>query len=100
MLQLNTSIATFLQMTRQLFYGAARKDFIKARILPFNIDDAALDAMKVIYQTAKKAESDKLKEYGEQLQASELFNLAYRESKEIFDMHKSECVKMKSDIGS
>ncbi len=76
MLQLTTSIAAYLQKTRLLIYGVGKNDFIKERVLPFNIDDAALDAMKVIYTKAKESESSKLKEHGEQLEASELFNNA------------------------
>lgn len=88
MLQLSTSIPTFLQLMRRMINGVINSEFIKTRVQPFNIDEAFLTEISGLLTAAVQAESNKQKEYGEQLEAKESFDLVYKEAVDIFEMHK------------
>lgn len=64
------SIATFLERARQMIRGIKTDDFIKERFRAYNIDENRIEEISALYDEAAGAESDKWKEYGEQLEAS------------------------------
>lgn len=68
------SVGKFLEYSRNLSLGIQADDFVKGRILPYNFDNAKVDETVTFYYEAEKAESDKAKEYGEQLEAKIIFD--------------------------
>jgi hypothetical protein len=87
MTYLRTSIPTFLANSRTLIYGVRDDDFIKQRILPYNFDEARITECVSIYNAAEIAESIKLKEFGERLEARLIFEKVYAEAEALFRKH-------------
>jgi hypothetical protein len=87
MIRLKKTIATFLRDSKALIYGVKDDPFIKERILAYNIDNARIEESVKLYEEAVKAESDKSKEYGEQLEARKRFEKTMDEADYIFKKH-------------
>jgi hypothetical protein len=87
MIRLKKSIAGFLRDSKALIYGVKDDPFIKERILTYNFDDTRIEESVKVYEEAVKAESEKSKEYGEQLEASKRFEKAMNEADYIFKKH-------------
>ena len=69
MIYLGKNIPEFIMDSRTLIFGIKDDSFIKERILPYKVDEERIDEMVTIYYEAEKAESEKTKEFGEQLEA-------------------------------
>lgn len=87
MIRLKKSIAAFLRDSKALIYGIKDDPFIKERILAYNFDDSRIEESVKVYEEAVKAESEKTKEYGEQLEASKRFEKIMDEADYIFKKH-------------
>ncbi|NIM11484.1 MAG: hypothetical protein GTO45_16310 [Candidatus Aminicenantes bacterium] len=88
MVYLRTSIPTFLADSRALIYGVKADSFIKGRILPYNVDETRITEYVAIYDAAELAESKKSKEFGEQLEASIIFERIFKEAEALFRKHR------------
>lgn len=87
MIYLRTTIPTFLMDSRALIFGVKEDDFVKERILAYNFDDTRIQECVDAYYGAEKAESDKSKELGEQLEAGEIYDGLIKEAAAIFKKH-------------
>jgi hypothetical protein len=81
------SVSKFLEYSGKLSLGIQNDDFVKARLLPFNFDNAKIDETVNFFYEAEKAESKKNKEYGEQLEAKIIFDRAMDEAQAITRKH-------------
>lgn len=68
------SIGKFLEHSRRLIFGVRDDTFIRERVAGYNFDDARIAESVTLYENAEKAQSDRLKEYGEQLEAKEQYD--------------------------
>jgi hypothetical protein len=93
MIRLKKTIATFLRDSKALIHGVKDDTFIKERILAYNFDDTRIQESVKVYEEAVKAESEKTKEYGEQLEASKRFENIMNEADYIFKKH-SEFIRL------
>ncbi len=82
------SIGNFLLKSKTLIYGVDEDDFIKQRILPYNFDQLRITECVVIYNEAEKAESVKLQEFGEQLEARVIFEQIMEEAETEYKKNK------------
>lgn len=87
MLHLRTTIAGFLMYARQLIFGVRDDALIRERLLKYNFDDAKITECVDTYYEAEKAQSDRLKEYGEQLGAKEISDETWEEAKATWQEH-------------
>ena len=87
MIRLKKSIAAFLRDSKELVYGIKDDPFIKERILDYNFDDTRIEESVRLYEEAVKAESEKSKEYGEQLESRKIFEKIMDEADYIFKKH-------------
>ncbi len=72
MIRIKSTIPEFLRDARALIYGVRDDEFIKQRVLAYNITDEDISNYEAIYTQAEQAESVKSKEVGEQVAASEI----------------------------
>jgi hypothetical protein len=87
MLNLKLTISAFLMYARQLIFGVRDDLFIRERVLAYNFDDARITYSVTAYYDAEKAQSDRLKELGEQLAASAQFEAVWTEAKALWQKH-------------
>lgn len=87
MFRLKTTIAGFLMYARQLIFGVRDDALIRERILKYGFDEPRITECVDIYYEAEKAQSDRLKEYGEQLGAKEVFDEVWEEAKSVWQEH-------------
>jgi hypothetical protein len=87
MFRLKTTIAGFLMYSRQLIFGVRDDALIRERILKYGFDEVRITECVDIYYEAEKAQSDRLKEYGEQLGAKEVFDEVWEEAKSVWQEH-------------
>lgn len=84
MIHLKKSISRFLRDSKALIYGVKQDLFIKERISAYNFDDSRIEDSVKIYEDAAKAESEKSKEYGEQLEARTRFEKVMEKAEYTF----------------
>jgi hypothetical protein len=84
MIYLGKNIPEFIMDSRTLIFGIKDDSFIKERILPYKVDEERIDEMVTIYYEAEKAESEKTKEFGEQLEARKVYDLLFEEADDLF----------------
>jgi len=81
------SVGKFLEYSRKLALGIHDDDFVKVRLIPYKFDNAKVDETVTFYYEAEKAESDKTKEYGEQLEAKIIFDKIMDEAQALTRKH-------------
>ncbi len=72
MIYIKGTIPEFLRDARALIFGVRDDEFIKQRVLAYNITDEDISSYEAIYAQAEQAESLKSKEVGEQVAAGEI----------------------------
>ncbi len=87
MLQLRMTITGFLMYARQLIFGVRDDTLIRERITKYAYDDARIAECVQAYYDAEKAQSDRLKEYGEQLGSKEISDQKWEDAKTIWQEH-------------
>jgi len=78
------SISHFMKGAKALIFAVVNDDFIKERISVFNFDEARLNECLDIYNKAEEAESDKSKEFGEQLESKVISDKLIEEADKIY----------------
>lgn len=81
------NIPEFLKYSKTLIFGVAEDPFIREKILAYNYGEDRVNESVAAYNEAVQAESDKQKEFGEQLEASTIFEEIMDDAVSTFKEH-------------